>query len=270
MTQKINPARFLIVLIGIIVACGCLYAVAWFVIARQIDQQVTYLWLNTISGGVQITGEKPRTTGFPEAPRLIFSGSTQDLRGVKWDVPEMICEGFPFPGRPITFSFPKGFTLSGPMIQKPISVDHATLILGIPDKIPASISETSIRAWQQSGANIPVHQILMKSPEAAMSGDGHLELDENLQLSGEFSLKIAGLDTLLVTLSESGRISPDRARVMMGLLNALSRKDETTGISYFPTVVMFQKGGVFLGPVRVTSLPRLIWSDAGLTLGPPQ
>lgn len=270
MTQRISPSRFFTVVLGIFALCALLYAGAWFALARQINAEIDALWQQAAASGVILSGDKPKVAGFPKEYRLKFSGKIEDARGMVWDMPEAFCEGFPFPGRPLLFSFPRGFTVSGPLIKEPVMLEHAIVEIGIPKHLPKSWNENGMKEWQSTGETMPVYRILARNAETALSGSGQIGLDENLQLSGNLSLKIAGLDSLLVSLSEKGRIDPNRARVMMSLLQALGQKDETMNVTYFPAEITFQREGFFLGPVRVVSLPHLTWTDAGLQLAPPQ
>ena len=67
--------------------------------------------------------------------------------------------------------------------------------------------------------------------------------------------------TLLADLTEKGVIKGKSAVMAQSFLQMLIQRDPVTGETFFVTGIRIQNRGVFLGPLRVASLPEPPWND---------
>lgn len=257
-----KPLKFFLILIGLLLMiAGAGYIVFWKNLETQVNGQIDILWADAQSSGVIITGEKPRVSGFPFIPRIHFQGTITDATGLLLTCPDITYSGFPVPGSRMKLDFPAGLTVSGAGLPQPTIVNEAHLYIRLPYNLPRGAEEAQIRAWQASGGTVPVESLHIKTDLLDVSAEGTVGLDEQLQISGLLNARIAGLDALLADLSEKGVIRGQNAIAAQSVLQMLIQRDPVTGETFFQTAIRLQNRGVYLGPLRVGSLPELFWNN---------
>lgn len=251
---------FLFSLSGIIVLVFCLYSLMWYLVAKQTQKQIDALWQNAATSGVTISGEKPRVSGYPSPPAIHFEGKITDSQGIEWTIPALDVLGFFIPAQTIYAELPQGATITGDMIpEKKIILTAAALRLFLPEDLPMSLNEESIKSWQKSNGGITVEWISVLAPPLSFEGGGKIGLDDKLQISADFPLQIKGVDILLANLAEQKIITGKQALMAQGLAQVLNEKDPKTGEPVMNANLRIQKRGVFIGPMRIATLQEIIW-----------
>lgn len=258
MTRK---SKVLIVFIVIIFLGLAGYIFIWDASNKILSRQVDALWNSMENSGAKIVGDKPQVRGFPGKPRLEFSGSITEFNGTQWEIPQLIYSGFPLPSSDLHFQMPQGFVLSGPLMKRTIKIDEVTLNFTIPIYLPSNGSREEIEVWQKNGGHFPINLLKVRAGPTDMLAAGHIKLDERLQIAGELQARVEGMDVLLADLTEQGVLKGTSAMTAQNFLRMLMEKDPATGKEFFPTTITIQKNGIFIGPLRVGSLPELTWSS---------
>lgn len=236
------------------------YYVFWFTLATALTQQVDSGWEATEASGARIIGEKPKVGGFPFAPKVTFSGMITESNLTSWSIPKIEFRGYPLPGFTQYLELPKGVEISGPAFRRPVVLDEAYLTVRLPLNLPTTFNETTVRAWQQAQGALPVERISFKAKELSVTGSGVLSLDEKLQPSGQIMTRVVGMDALLADLTEEGILKGQSAIMAQSFLQMINQKDPETGEVYFETPIRVQNRGIFLGPMRVATLPEIVWT----------
>lgn len=249
----VNTLSVLIILAFIV------YSIAWFAIAREMQKQVDNIWASQEKLLVYFQGDKPEVTGFPSLPEIKFSGSLTDRNGLVYQSPEFIYRGFPLPTQRMTLEASQGISFSGPLLRLPVELNYFKLAIRLPANFPGQFDAETIREWQRVGGSIPVEELRIVKAGLILEADGYVQLDTNLQPEGTLTAKVTGLDDLLHELTANGTIGEKQALMGQSLLNLMSQKDDQTGVTSVNLGIRIQDGGIFLGPLRVASLPGWKW-----------
>lgn len=253
-------STFLFSLSGIIVLLFFLYSLMWYLVAKQTQKQIDALWENAAGSGVQISGEKPIVGGYPSPPTIHFEGKILDSQGIEWTIPSFELLGFFVPGQVLYAELPKGATISGEDLpEKKINITAAALRVRLPEDLPMSLREAPIKEWQQNSGSIAIEWISVVAPPLSFDGNGTIGLDEKLQISADIPLQIKGVDVLIANLTERKIITGKEALMVQGLAQVLNEKDPETGEPIMNANLSIQKRGVFIGPMRIATLPHIIW-----------
>ena len=236
------------------------YFVFWKQLETHINQQIDTLWADAQASGVVITGEKPQMSGFPGLPTIKFQGTITDATGLMMMCPEITYTGFPVPGSRMKLDLPAGMTITGYGLPEPVTITEAHVYIMLPYNLPLGVEAKHMQAWQASGGAIPIESLHLKTDILTVDGQGTIGLDEKLQLAGTITTKIIGMDALLADLAERKVIQGKSAVMAQSMIQMLIQNDPVTGEPFFQTALRIQNRGVFLGPLRVASLPELLWN----------
>ena len=198
---------------------------------------------------------------FPFPPTVSFQGTVTDPTKTVWTIPNAVYRGFPVQGFPMKLDMPAGLTISGPAFPQPVVLTEVQLGIQLPFNLPRSFNAGDLKVWQATGEHISIKKLHVKSDMLTIDGQGFVGLDDKLQLSGLITSRVAGLDALLADLTEKGIIKGKSAVMAQSFLQMLIQRDPVTGETFFVTGIRIQNRGVFLGPLRVASLPEPPWND---------
>lgn len=246
---------------ALIILAFIAYGIFWVYVAGQMTKTLDTIWAGQESYQIVIDGEQPTITGFPAAPKGTFSGSVTDRNGFTYSSPAFSYQGFSFPTQAITISAPQGMDFSGPILKTTLHVDDFLLRIRLPADFPRRYDRATLSAWREKGGNIPVEALRIYRSSVKLEGEGYVTLDQTLQSEGEIKVKVSGLDDLIHELVQNGTIGDKQAIMAQSLLNLMSQKDETSGISSINTALRIQSGGVYLGPLRVAAVPEWKWEE---------
>lgn len=247
-------------ILSVLIILGfAVYTVAWFAIAREMQNHIDDIWASQEKLLLHFEGEKPVVSGFPAPPEFSFSGRLTDRSGMIYETHAITYRGFPLPTQRMTISAPEGLTFSGPLLRLPVRLDNFHLAIRLPAEFPGQFDAETLREWQQRGGSIPVEELKIIKGSLVLVADGYVQLDAALQPEGTLTAKIIGLDELLHEFAANGVIAEKQVLMGQSLLNLMSQKDETTGVTSVNVGIRIQDGGVYLGPLRVASFPEWRW-----------
>ncbi|PZP55797.1 MAG: hypothetical protein DI586_05715 [Micavibrio aeruginosavorus] len=249
------------VISALIILAFIAYGIFWIYVAGQMTKTLDTVWNHQEEYQITIDGEQPGITGFPAPPKATFSGSITDRNGFSYSSPEFSYQGFSFPTQSITIAAPQGMDFSGPIFKTTIHLDDFLLRVRLPADFPSRYDRQTLSAWRSKGGNIPIESLRIYRSSVKMEGEGYVTLSQTLQPEGEIKVKVSGLDDLLHEFVQNGTIGEKQAIMAQSLLNLMSQKDETTGVSAINTALRIQDGGVYLGPLRVAAIPEWKWEE---------
>ena len=249
-------------LLSIAILAFAAYSAFWFVVARQIDGQISTIWVSMGAAGAKTDAVQPKVHGYPFPPTVTFKGDITEENGTLWSFPELTYRGFPLPGFKMALNAPQGFGIQGVMFPHPVSVDEGYISIVLPTNLPGNMNVENLTVWQQAGGLIPIEALYFRSGELKIQGMGQLNLDEQLQLAGHVDARIVGMGNLLEDLTARGVLKGGSAVMAQNFLNVLSQEDPVTKERFFVTQIKIQKRGVFFGPLRIGYMPEINW-EAG-------
>lgn len=244
---------------GLIILAFIAYGGLWIYVAQQMTRTLDTIWASQEEYLISIDALQPTITGFPAPPKAVFSGSLTDRNRFTYASPELSYQGFSFPTQAITINAPQGLDFSGPILKASVHLDNFFLRVRLPADFPNRYDRKTLEAWRLNGGTLPIESLKISRSSVKLEGDGYLTLDETLQPEGEIKVIVSGLDDLIQELAKNKTIGEKQAIMAQSLLNLMSQKDETTGISAITTALRIQQGGIFLGPMRVASVPEWKW-----------
>lgn len=243
-----------ITLLLIVLVLFSIYSLAWYSFTKRTEAYLNAIWQD--KENFTITGEQPRFSGYPLVPTAKFSGTFEQVAGIKIDTPELIFTGFPVPHQIQIFDAPQGLKISSPYLERDLNFDYAYLQFVAP-RIPASDKRDDVAAWQKGGHQMIIQNVVLKSGNIYARGSGTLGLDDDLQLTADINARVIGMDTLLDTIAQDK--GEKTIAIARNLLNMMTQIDPKTGEKYFETTLKIQKRGLYFGPMRISGLPELKW-----------
>jgi hypothetical protein len=137
-------------------------------------------------------------------------------------------------------------------------IDHLMLDGTWRGPLPPGKLVDALAVWRDDGGTIELQGIDLGWGPLALTADGTLALDKDLQPLGAFSARIMGYDAILDALIASGGIKPnDASLVRMGL--SMMTQRGVDGTPQLKTPVTVQDNSVFLGPARLVKLTKITW-----------
>ena len=127
------------------------------------------------------------------------------------------------------------------------------------DLQPGGISPETMAAWRDAGGTIEVAAVEVVWGPLAVTGNGTLALDDELQPEGAFSATVAGLTELVDALQQAGSIAPRDAAVARISFAVLTRSQANGGPPAAEIPVSIQNRVLSLGPVPLLRLPKIAW-----------
>ena len=257
MTKTMRRALIAAALFSALIASG--YSTLWFWGVHKIKAQIAGFAVTANEKGVTFTGNKPRIYGFPFTYKAAFNGRV--LYGpLAVDLPLLEIDGLFLPGHRVTIDLPESAQLSAPDIDKNIwSVDRLSVRLTIPESLPAAFTIEDLRAWRESKNALTIDEFHLQKKQLDVRGSGSLTLDGQLQPAGDFNIRATGHIQFLSWLKEQELLDIKGALLAGSVLAGLSKYDQETGDPYLEGNLSLQSQTVFLGPLRLFSLPALQW-----------
>ncbi len=147
--------------------------------------------------------------------------------------------------------------------EKPIpfgnTLEESMVNVRVMGQAPDFSSEDSLREWNESGGVVEFDRLYLRWGPMIVTGSGTIGLDPALQPEGAFSCRVEGMNAALANLVGKGAIDRRQESLLHSSLQVLSRPSGLTGSSAPIVPVSMQNGGLFLGPVRLLSLPKIDW-----------
>lgn len=123
----------------------------------------------------------------------------------------------------------------------------------------AAMPFEAARHWRDTGGKLEIAQLHVKADSFAMTGDGSLTLDAQLQPVGSGTARISGHAALLDALVTAHLMEPRAARGAKAMLNLLARPDPAGGPGLVEVPVALRDRTLSLHQFAVLRFPALIW-----------
>lgn len=129
----------------------------------------------------------------------------------------------------------------------------AARVLGRPPR-PEPVS---LSAWSRDGGTVELDRLTLDWGPLALAMNGTLALDGDLQPQAALTADIRGAPAVLAAMKPMMR--PNDAAMARTVLAMLSRPTGPGGEPVITAPVTLQNRALFLGPLKVASLPRVVW-----------
>ncbi len=139
------------------------------------------------------------------------------------------------------------------------TIREAMIDMRIMGAAPDFSDKESVKAWNEAGGVIEFDRFYLNWGPMIVTATGTMGLDPKLQPEGAFSGRIEGLGAAIAALVGQGTIDKRQESLLRSSLNVLSRPSGLTGSSAPIVPISVQSGGLFLGPVRLLTIPELEW-----------
>ena len=138
-------------------------------------------------------------------------------------------------------------------------MDHLSFdmrVMGVP---PDFTKTEAIRAWNNASGVLEFDQLDVAWGPLGLSAKGTIGLNTQLQPEGAFSGKVEGLDNAIDILVTNGVIEQRQQAILRSSISVLSRPSGSIGTSPPIVPISVQGGGLYLGPVRILTIPPIVW-----------
>ncbi len=115
-----------------------------------------------------------------------------------------------------------------------------------------------LAAWSTAGGAIDLRDVSLDWPPVALSGEGSVALDQNLQPMGAFTTRIAGFTDGLDIMVREQRMSRDEAAVAKAMLGLMA-KPGAGGRAEISVPLTVQDRLLSAGPLKLFELPQVDW-----------
>ncbi len=245
----------LILLSGLVLA----YSIFWWLMAQRIEKATEDFRNDLARQGYEITGEPVTVSGFPGNHEVHFSGSLKG-NGIEIQIPSLDAHGFFFPGNEIMIALPGGLNVIEPRNPDGIlSLENALVTFIMPDEIPASPIAEHLQNWQANGNSLKITSFHLKQADTVIKGNALLSLNQSLQPDLETAINLRGHLDLLQRLRAAGLIEEQQRALIAAILAVASKTDEDTGELNLNAQISISDQNLYVGPVRVASLPEIKW-----------
>jgi hypothetical protein len=125
--------------------------------------------------------------------------------------------------------------------------------------MPADLSESSARGWNEAGGTLEIERLQIAWPPLEMKGEGTLALDRDLQPLGSFTANLKGAFETVDVLAKRKLVDAGDALVAKLALAVLAKTspDPPSGVIRLPLTL--QNRAVTLGPARLLKLKEIHW-----------
>lgn len=144
--------------------------------------------------------------------------------------------------------------------QQPLLGDRLTRLIvegyvlgGFPGADPRQAAAT----WRDAGGTIELERMVANWGPLALTADGTLALDGNLQPIGAFTATVRGYNETVDAVVDAGLMTPAQGTATKLWLNAKAEGD--AGDTKVKLPITIQDGFVTMGPVKLAQLPPIQW-----------
>ncbi len=255
-------ANSFLIVSGLLVLLLTTYTAFWFWMAGEIRKEMDALPAEAAKNGVQIVPGAMGVRGYPLIHEAWFSGSIA-ADGTVIEVPLLEARSFFLPQTPLSAEMPQGFNITHPADASVWSPNYLLVQTVIPKSFPEFFRE-DLAAWRDAGNRIVFGNIELGKNSLRLKGNGHVLLDANLQPAGEFNARITGHMDFLAWLQQQNHIETRDALIATAVLSGLSKTDPASNELYMEAALMLQNRMLFVGPLRLASLPPVVWASRNL------
>ncbi len=131
-------------------------------------------------------------------------------------------------------------------------------VMGVP---PDFTKTKEIKSWNDASGVLEFDQLDVLWGPLALSAKGTVGLNNDLQPEGAFSGKVEGLDLAINKLVTSGTIEARQESLLRSSISVLARPSGMISGAAPIVPISIQGGGLYLGPVKIMSIPPIAWPE---------
>lgn len=131
-------------------------------------------------------------------------------------------------------------------------------VMGAP---PDFTKTDEIKAWNEASGVLEFDQLDLLWGPLGISAKGTVGLNSELQPEGAFSGKVERLDLAIDQLVSKGAIEQRQEALLRSSIGVLARPSGMMGGSAPIVPISMQSGGLYLGPVRIMTIPPITWPE---------
>lgn len=125
--------------------------------------------------------------------------------------------------------------------------------------LPPALDDDAFRRWRDAGGTIVLPRLIGQFGPLVMSAEATLALDKEMQPLGAGTGRIQGFAPALDALAASEVIRLNDANTAKSFLMMLARPPAPGQPPQLTAPLTIQDGKLFVGPVAVMTMPRLVW-----------
>ncbi|GLQ05308.1 DUF2125 domain-containing protein [Sneathiella chinensis] len=123
---------------------------------------------------------------------------------------------------------------------------------------PADLFDRDSAAkWRDKGGILDIQALETRWGDVKVDATGTLALDDEFRMIGAFTSRIVGINSILGTLHQNGRLDEQAAKTAGYALNLMTRKDKKNGDRYLELPISLQEGSLYVGPLFLMRIPPL-------------
>lgn len=206
-----------------------------------------------------------RLSGGVEHARLSFADLTAQAAGLPLPIAALEVEAIQ-PGQPPAAHTDTGLTVTltatgltlpetapASLGREVARAELSARVMGRPPRVePAGLS-----AWSRDGGTVELDRLALDWGPLALAMNGTLALDGELQPQAALTAEIRGGNAVLDAMKPTLR--PNEAALARTVLTMLSRPTGPSGEPVITAPVTVQNRALFLGPLKIASVPRVAW-----------
>lgn len=136
------------------------------------------------------------------------------------------------------------------------SIDRAILD-GMISPLPLDAAPAALIAWQRAGGQLTITRSKIEFGALQASVDGDLAFDGDMRPLGAMRLRMIEPEAILTIATTEGWVKHEQlgyAQIGMGLFS----RPNAQGKNELSTRLDMRNGGLWIGPIRLVSLPRVV------------
>ncbi|MFA6280297.1 MAG: DUF2125 domain-containing protein [Bdellovibrionales bacterium] len=153
-----------------------------------------------------------------------------------------------------------------PQKQSPLALGNRIEELSFDARVmgtPPDFSKTgTVKAWNDASGVIEFDDLDLRWGSMELVAKGTMALTADLQPEGAFSGRVDGLEEAVDKFTSQGELTRKDEALLRSSLSVLARPSGMVGGTSPIVPLSLQNGGVFLGPVRIATLPKLVWPQS--------
>lgn len=135
-------------------------------------------------------------------------------------------------------------------------IDQALLHAQLLGKPPAEWDDAGIKAWREAGGTVNLNALSLQWGQLALSGNGTLALDKEMQPEGAFTTHLTGYEQAIDSLATAGWIKPSAASIAKLALGVASHPGPD-GKPSVDTPITIQNRRISAGAIKLGQVPEL-------------
>lgn len=256
---------FGIIILSAVTLMAGIYSLMWFLVARNVQAHIDAFWASLpLREDIVIVGDKPEVTGFPLPPQIHFSGVVTVEPGIAFNIPDLQIVGFPLSGLVVYLELPEGMNVSllpekTHFQLKESHINFAAANITLPNHPPLRATYSDIKAWSTLEDPLLINGFEIVAGAVHVRGRGTLGVNPDLQPDLRTEARVDGLDAMFDSLESNPDVDKKGLDVGRNFLKMVSKVDPQTKQTYIETGFYIQNGGVFIGPMRIYNLKKIVW-----------